>query len=174
VNAGPTVLPEPRREQSRAMSRKAGKAELSLLRSHARKSSTGRTGRVSTGRSVTPWKRRLEAAAGTRAAPSPALTNARMACTWPMCCTYRGATPALPKIATSLITGIGDKRLAIEVAERREPSFGEPMVGRESREKRLAYDTDRIELAADRRAQKSYVEPMRGECLHLLGRHHLL
>ena len=48
------------------------------------KKQTGRVGRVAIGRRATPWKRRL-AAAGTKAAPSPALTKARIAWTWLTC-----------------------------------------------------------------------------------------
>src|SRR5262249_59941762 len=54
-----------------------------------------------------------------------------------------------------LVRGIHDKWLTVEVAERWQASFGEPMVGRQRREKRLAQDTDRLELTADRRAPKS-------------------
>jgi hypothetical protein len=48
------------------------------------------------------------------------------------------------------------------------------VIGRQRREKRLAQDADRLELAADRRAQKGSVNPVRGERFDLLGRHHLL
>jgi hypothetical protein len=72
------------------------------------------------------------------------------------------------QIVPRLVRGIGDKRPAIEVTERGEPSFGTPMVGGEGRKKRLAHVTDRIELYRSKVRLSELVNSLKGASSGLL------
>jgi hypothetical protein len=83
------------------VSRKAGKAGLSLLHSHTRKSSTRRAGHVSTGQKVTPWKRRPAAAAGARAAPSGGCVMWSRSAARPKCNSSAAATKQRSRLSSN-------------------------------------------------------------------------